>query len=81
MPVGGGLMGEGEGGTEGHLTTLRVNLECGSNHNGDTVHVIIDLEMVTLGSIVGHEESAADVNGVSDTVVCRGRARDCGQRR
>ena len=71
--VGGGLVGEGEGGTEGHIPTLSVNLECDSNHNGDTVHMIIDLEVVALGSIVGHEESVADVNGVSDTVVCRGR--------
>ena len=71
--VGGGLVGEGEGGTEGHVPTLSVNLESDSNHNGDTVHVIIDLEVVALGSIVGHEESVADVNGVSDTVVCRGR--------
>ena len=55
--------GEGEGGTEGHLLTLSVNLECDSNHDRDTVHVII----------VQHEENVADVNGVSDTVVCRGR--------
>ena len=71
--VGGDLVEEGEGGTEGHLPTLSVNLKCGSNHDGDTVHVIIDLEVVALGSIVGHEESVADVNGVSGTVVCRGR--------
>ena len=71
--VGGGLVGEGEGGTEGHVPTMTVNLECDSNHDGDTVHVIIDLEVVALGSIVGHEESVANVNGVSDTVVCRGR--------
>ena len=35
--------------------------------------MIIDHEAVAVGSIVGHEESVADVNGVSDTVVCRGR--------
>ena len=62
--VGVDLVEEGEGGTEGHLPTLSVNLECDSNHDGDTVHVIIDLEVVALGSIVGHEESVADVNGV-----------------
>ena len=48
-------------------------LEYDSYHDRYTVHVIIDLELVALGSIVGHEESVADVSEVSDTVVCRGR--------
>ena len=70
--------GGGGGGTEGHVLTLSVNLVCDSKLNGDTVHVIIDLEVVALGSIVGHEESVADVNGVSDS--CVQRERVCGQR-
>ena len=67
------LRGEREGGAQGHILTLSANLECDSNHDEHTVRVTIDLEVVALGSIVEHEESVADANGVSDTVVCRER--------
>ena len=69
--VGGVVIGKGQRGGKDHVSTLSMNLECDPDHGG--IRAKIDFEMVTMGSIVGHNKSVADINTMQHTTACRGR--------